>query len=165
MQNIVLLPVANVRMSSAMARRRTTNRCGHGDIKRAIEIIFTTNPDSAFTIDDLCEQAYCLELEQIERKHRATVVPIAKKVCEQLKTVDWDWWQRPFAQGLIFWNRISLISSATSRLKYIERYNSEKKLKAAISPGGERYSKVVEGGDWWNAWQEDVADFKKRRAA
>ena len=134
-----------------------------GDIKHAIEIIFTTKPDSAFTIDDLCEQVYCLEFEQIERKHRATVVPLAKKVCEQLKTMDWDWRQRPFSQGLIFWNRISLISTATSRLKYIERYNSEEKLKAAISPGGERYCEVVEGGDWWNAWQEDVAYFKNEK--
>ena len=46
-----------------------------------------------------------------------------------------------------------------------ERCNSEKKRKAAISPGGDRHNEVVEGGGWWNDWQKDVAEFKKRRAA
>jgi hypothetical protein len=131
------------------------------DIERAIEIAFTTKPDSAFTTEDLCGLVYS-GLEQIERKHRAAVLPIAKKVCEQLET--WDWW-KPSNCGLVFWNRVSLISTAISNLKYRARYDSEKKQLAAISPGGDWHTEVVEGGGWWNAWQEDVAEFKKRRAA
>jgi hypothetical protein len=126
---------------------------------------FTTKPDSAFTTDDLCEHIYCLKWEQIERKHRAAVLPIAKKIiCEQFET--WDWRQRLFSNsGLVFWNRVSLTSTSMSNLVGIERYNSEKKLKAAISPGGDYYENVVEGGAWWNAWQEDISYFKNNEAS
>jgi hypothetical protein len=136
---------------------------GKNDIERAIKILFTTKPDSAFITDDLCEHVYCLEYGQTERKHRAAVLPIAKKIiCEQFET--WDWFQPHFSNfGLIFWNRVSLISTAMSNLVGLERYNSEEKLKAAISPGGDRHSEVVKGGRWWIAWQKDVAYFKKRR--
>jgi len=131
------------------------------DIERAIEILFTTKPDSAFTTDDLCEHVYCLGRDEpIERKHRAAVIPAAKKACERLETAYWDWWHR---HQFIFWNRVSLISTAMSNMVGLERYNSEKKLKAAIAPGGERHDKVVEGGDWWKAWQKDVAYFKKQK--
>ena len=137
---------------------------GKNDIERAIKTLFTSKPDGAFTTEDLCEQVYCLDWAQVERKHRAAVLPVAKKVCEQLET--WDWWQPFFYfNGLVFWNRLSLISTAISHLKFLARYDSEEKQLAAISPGGERHCEVVEGGDWWNAWQEDVAYFKKRRAA
>jgi hypothetical protein len=134
---------------------------GKNDIEHAIKNLFTTNPDGAFATDDLCKHVYCLEREQIERKHRAAVIPIAKKiVCEQLET--WDWYQPCFSNfGLMFWNRVSLISHAMSSLKtYGSAYDSDKKLKAAISPGGDWHEEVVEGGRWWNAWQEDVAYFK-----
>ena len=131
------------------------------DIERAIKTAFTTKPDSAFTTDNLCEHVYCLKREQIERKHRAAVLPIAKKVCEQLET--WDWYKPWLSNGLIFWNRVSLISTAMSNLVARAIYDSEKKLKAAISPGGDWHDEVVEGGSWWNAWQEDVAYFKNNK--
>jgi hypothetical protein len=133
---------------------------GKADIERALEILFTTKPDSAFLTDDLCEHVYCLEYGQTERKHRAVVIPIAKKIiCE--RTEHWDWRCRHFSNALVFWNRDSLISTAMSNMVGLERYNTEKKMKDAISPGGERYENVVEGGDWWQAWQENVAFYKK----
>ena len=137
---------------------------GKNDIERAIKILFTTKPDSAFTTDDLCEHVYCLgHDEPIERKHRAAVIPIAKKICQQLEALDWDWRPRLFYSGLIFWNRVSLTSTAMSHMVGLERYDSDTKRKAAIAPGGERHCQVVKGGDWWNAWQEDVAYFKNEK--
>jgi hypothetical protein len=133
---------------------------GKDDIERALKTLFTTKPDSAFTTDNLCEHVYRLEREQIERKHRVAVLPIAKKVCERFKT--WDWWQPWLSNRLIFWNRVSLTSTAMSNLvgRAIYEYDSEKKMKAAISPGGDWHDEVVEGGGWWNDWQKDVAYFK-----
>jgi hypothetical protein len=132
------------------------------DIKHTLEILFTTNPDGAFTTDELCAHAYCLEAQQIKRKHRVTVLPIAKKIiCEQFET--WDWWRPRFSNcGLVFWNRVNLISTALSNLQtYGSRYDSDKKRRAAIAPGGDYHERVVEGGWWWDAWQEDVAHFKQ----
>jgi hypothetical protein len=63
----------------------------------------------------------------------------------------------------VFWNRVSLISTAISHLKYRPQYDSEKKQLAAISPGGDWNDKVVKGGDWWNDWQEDVAYFVAKK--
>ena len=100
------------------------------DIERAIEVAFTTKPDSAFTTEDLCNLVYS-GLQQIERKHRAAVIPIAKKVCEQLETSDlyWDWYQPAFFnRGLMFWNRVNLISNAIVHLKqYGDRYELGRK--------------------------------------
>jgi hypothetical protein len=131
------------------------------DIERTIEIAFTTKPDSAFTTENLCQHVY--GVEQVERKHRAVVIPIAKKVCEQLET--WDWWQPLFSnRGLVFWNRVSLTSTAMSQIPDCDRYDSDEKRKAAISSGGDYYDRVVEGGAWWNAWQENIAKFKNGAA-
>ena len=63
---------------------------GREHIERTIMTVFTTDPDNAYTTNDLCHRVY-LGLKQIELKHRAAVIPIAKKVCEQLET--WDWWK------------------------------------------------------------------------
>ena len=94
-------------------------------ISNAPLTVFTTKPDSAFTTEDLCGLVYS-GLEQIERKHRAAVIPIAKKVCERLGE-NWDWWQPAYSiVGLLFWNRVSLISTAASHLKNIARYDLEK---------------------------------------
>jgi hypothetical protein len=131
------------------------------DIERTIKTAFTTKPDGAFTTEELCNLVYGLEWP--ERKHRAAVIPAAKKVCEQLET--WDWFRSGFSTcGLVFWNRISLVSTAISNLKNIDQYDSEKKLKAAIAPGGDYHDRVVKGGDWWEAWQEDLARFKQATA-
>ena len=77
------------------------------DIERAIKTAFTTKPDSAFTTEDLCNLVYS-GLQQVERKHRAAVLPIAKKVCEQLETSDlcWDWYQPAFFNRFVVWNRV-----------------------------------------------------------
>jgi hypothetical protein len=153
---------------------------GRDEIDRTIREIFTANPDNAFTTDDLCDRVFLVK--RIERKHRDAVLPIAKKVCERLGE-HWDWWRSEKRGGpLVFWNRISVTSYAMARLKsdcfsnYIlcedqpasinikTRWQSatEEELKAKISPGGDHYKYVVEGGAWWQHCQEDIAKFKKQ---
>ena len=137
----------------------SNNKPRSPEIERAIKKLFTTKPDSAFTTDDLCRRVYRLEQIQIERKHRAVVLPIAKKVCEQLKT--WDWW---YYHSYVFWNHVSFTSYAMRQLMHRGYEDkSEKQRKAAIAPGGGWHSEVVKGGVWWNAWQEDVAEFKNEK--
>ena len=63
---------------------------GPQHIERAITAAFTSNPDNAFTTADLCKRVF--GLKSVERKHRAAVIPHAKKVCERLGE-NWDWWR------------------------------------------------------------------------
>ena len=129
------------------------------DIDRVIEIAFTTEPDNAFTTDDLCEQVYA-GLERPERKHRAAVVASAKRISERLGEHR-DWWRYDQRGGtFVFWNRASLLSYAFARLKERGSYESDEDLTAAISPGGDYHDCVIEGGHWWQICQEDIARFK-----
>lgn len=135
------------------------------DIERAIKILFTSKPDSAFTTDDLCEHVFCLgEDDPIERKQRVAVLSAAKKVCEQIDDAYWNWWQRLYSNSSlkIFWNQLSLTSTAMWHMVGTIHYGSEKKCKAALAPGGESHNSIVEGGSYWNEWQENVAAFKKQ---
>jgi hypothetical protein len=141
-------------------------------IEQAIRAAFTADPNNAFTVDDLCDRVY-LGLKQPERKHRAAVIPIAKKVCESLGEW-WEWWRSERPGGtLIFLNRASVTSYAMARLKsdYLNGYRSngrarwsvctEERLRAEISPGGRDHALVVEGGAWWEHCQEAIAKFKQ----
>jgi hypothetical protein len=131
------------------------------EIERAIREAFTSEPDNAFTTDNLCARAYP-GLRQIKRKHRAPVIAAAKKICEQLGE-HWDWWRSEMRGGAFaFWNRASVTSYAMARMKtdFIDGHKSEEKLKAMIAPGGRYHKDVVKGGAWWRHCQEDIAKFK-----
>ena len=64
-----------------------------GDIKHAIEIIFTTKPDSAFTIDQpaagICFKTLTDQAEA--PRHRCPASPRKRRQ----PFMDWDWRQRP----------------------------------------------------------------------
>ena len=62
-------------------------------------------------------------------------------------------------------NRASLSSYAMRRLKQKFPHRTEKGLRAKLAPGGDYHDRVVEGGRWWNDWQEDIAELKKQKAA
>jgi hypothetical protein len=131
------------------------------EIERVILNALTSNPDSAFTTGDLCARVYP-GLKRPERKHRAAVVPIAKRVCERLGE-HWDWC-RGFAWSargapFVFYNQGSVTSFAMARMKsdWLHSYKSEEDLKAEIAPGGSNYKYVVEGGAWSEYCQEYVA--------
>ena len=146
---------------------------GPEEIERAVRDTFTSDPNNAFTTDDLCGRVYP-GLEEAPRKHRAAIVPIAKRVCKRLGE-QWDWWRAETRGGtLVFWNRVSVTSYAMARLKSdflngyrcasSRRQRTEEELKAAISPGGREHKYIVEGGAWWGHCQEDIAEFKKMTA-
>jgi hypothetical protein len=134
------------------------------EIERAIRLVFTSGPDGAYRTDDLCARVFP-GLRQPKRKHRAAVIPAAKRVCEQLGE-NWNWWRAELRGGtLMFWNRISVTSYAMARLKS-EPWNcgTDDRLKASISPGGRYHEYVVEGGAWWKHCQDDIAKFKQTTA-
>jgi hypothetical protein len=138
---------------------------GSEEIERAVTSAFTDNPDGAFSTDDLCDQIY-LGLNRVERKHRAAVIAIAKKVCGRLGE-NWDWMRSESRGGmLVFWNRVSVTSYALARLKsdFIYHGDTEEELKAEISPGGRYHEYVVQGGAWWQHCQEDIAALKRAPA-
>jgi hypothetical protein len=86
---------------------------GTEHIERTIAGLFTSKSDNHFTTDELCQRVY-VGLKQVERKHRAAVLPIAKRICE---SGYWDWFQAECRGAtLIFWNRISVTSYGMARL-------------------------------------------------
>jgi hypothetical protein len=129
---------------------------GREQIERAIESAFRENLASAFTTDQLCELVYP-GLNRIERKHRAVVVPIARKISERLgehrKCVRAEQVGRPF----VFFNKASVMSYAMGRWKgefpWCLRYTDEE-FKADFAPGGREHRLVVEGGYWWQHCQK-----------
>jgi hypothetical protein len=148
---------------------------GREHIEQTITGIFTSNPDNAFTTNDLCDRVYA-GLSKPERKHCAAVVPIAKKVCERLGE-HWDWWRSETRGGkLVFCNRASVMSYAMARLKsdrfsayrhksgWRWRASTEEDLRAQIAPGGRDHHLVVEGGAWWKHCQDHIAKFKQATA-
>jgi hypothetical protein len=144
---------------------------GAEHIESIVTAVFTADPDNAFTTDDLCDRVYP-GLKRVERKHRAAIIPIAKKVCERLGE-NWDYWRGEVRGGtLVFWNRASVTSYAMARQKcdwlYRYRYKfrpaTEADLKAEIAPGGRHHEHIVEGGAWWQHCQEDIAKFKQTTA-
>jgi hypothetical protein len=136
---------------------------GPEHIERVIESAFIDNPDSAFTTDELCRLVYP-GLRRIERKHRAAVVPVAKKISERMGKHR-TWFQAEQRGGpLVFFNHASVTSYALARLRaHLFSWSwSEERLKAEIAPGGRDHHLVVEGGAWWKHCQGYV---DKQRAA
>jgi hypothetical protein len=137
---------------------------GPQQIERALVDVFTSDPDNAFTIADLCQRVF--GVKTVQRKHRAAVIPVAKKVCEQLGE-NWDWFQAAFTHGnpFTFWNRASLSSCAMRHLKtWGFRHRSEKDLRDMIAPGGAYYDdRMIDGGEWWQEWQDNLAQLKDEK--
>ena len=143
---------------------------GPGKIERAVETVFDTEPDNAFTTEDLCDRVY-LGVNRIERKHRVSVVRAAKKVCGRRD----DWQLRTgdkLGGVLVFFCRYSLMSYAMARMKSEHHYrcnddrvpdwwkdkDSEQSMHARLVPGGDHRRLVVEGGAWWRHVQGYIAE-------
>jgi hypothetical protein len=139
------------------------------EIEATIENVFACNPDSALTVEDLCD--YAFPGEQICRKYRVAVVAAAKKISKQIG--EHRDWRRSGRRGgtWVFWNRASVTSYAMARLKgeWIFgdyggsadwRAKREAQFKADIAPGGRYHEYVVRGGSWWKHCQEDLEKFK-----
>lgn len=143
---------------------------GPGRIERAIESIFRTEPGDAFTTEDLIDRIYPA-VDTAQKKHRVVTMRAAKNVCERID--GWVWWQSESRGGtLVFWNRCDVMSYATARLKTDEinyyRHKdtripahwrgSPESIRAKLSPGGDHYEFVAQGGAWWRHVQLNIAE-------
>lgn len=149
------------------------------ELERRIREIFTANPDSAFSTDELCNRVYP---ERADRKHRTAVIAAAKEVSERLgEHRNWFCQERRGAPQ-VFFNHASVTSYAMARLKcdrvsncedtgrqrffrFRWRSADESELKAKIAPGGNHHQYVVEGGAWWRHCQEYIAKLRQAEAA
>ncbi len=141
---------------------------GPGKIERAIEAVFATEPDDAFTTADLCDRVYP-GLSRVENKHRVALIRAAKKVCDRTGWVC----DRTEALGgtLVFYNPFDVMSYAIGREKadYFTYYrNNDRRIvdrwrktaediRGTFEPGGEKHHYIVEGGGWWRHVQLNIA--------
>jgi hypothetical protein len=143
---------------------------GSGQIERAIENIFTREPDNAFTVRELCSRVY-FGVNRIERKHYASVCRAVRTMIKHGSTIGT---YQIYGQGslsivnkgnpVIVYNRINVMSYAMARLKDLycplNRPYTEDELRAELGQGGNYHDWVVEGGWWWLETQLAIA---KRR--
>ena len=152
--------------SAACKQRAYEKRDGKGSnarplgpehIEWVIESAFLDNPDSAFATHELCRLVYP-GLRRIERKHRAAVVPVAKKISERIGEHRQWFFSEQRGRPLVFFNHASVTSYALGRMKsghvwMYGRCKTEEEWKAEIAPGGREHQFVVEGGAWWEHCQ------------
>jgi hypothetical protein len=88
---------------------------GPGRIERAIAVILNTEPDNAFTTEELCERIYC-GVNRVEKKHRVAVLRAANRL---IKYRDNTGCQRCENLGgsRVYFNIDNVMSYAMARLK------------------------------------------------
>src|SRR6266404_4329265 len=136
---------------------------GPGRVEQIIEAVFETEPDNAFTIEDLCDRVY--PGEPIEKKHRVSVIRAAKQVANRRGEID-----TMTAEGrggtLIFFDQYCVLSYAMARLKSLSYRTNDKReslredeadLRAKIAPGGSDHELILPGGAWWRHVEERLA--------
>src|SRR5205807_9024028 len=104
----------NVSMWKTFSGMVTLMSKGPGRIQRTIDAIFKDNPDSAFTVEELCSGVY--GYGKREKRHRVAVIRAAKAVAKNLPDI--VVWNAEWRGGtLIFFNHRSIMSYAIARLK------------------------------------------------
>lgn len=144
---------------------------GPGRIERAIAAILDTEPDNAFTTEDLCDRIYS-GINRTEKKHRVAVLRAAANLMKRRDTVDCFRWSASCA----YYNRLSVLAYAMARLKAdpmehyrskdVYRWNStsEADLQATLAETGNNHRLIVPGGAWWRHTQHAVAELEATRA-
>ena len=136
---------------------------GPGRVEQIIEAVFASEPDNAFTIEDLCERVY--PGEPIEKKHRVSVLRAAKQVAKRCGEID-TMTGEGLGGTLIFFDQYCVLSYAMARLKSSSSRANDKRrslreneadLRAKIAPGGADHELVVPGGAWWRHVEERIA--------
>ncbi len=145
---------------------------GAGRIERAIEVNLDKHPDKAFTTEELCRLVY--GVEAVEKKHRVAVIRAANKLMERRDTLH-CYRGEGLGGTAIYFTVTNVISYAMARLKadnpsphdarLPEHWiRTEAQLRRQLSPGGDRYERVIEGGAWWQHTQSAIAEIEARRA-
>jgi hypothetical protein len=132
---------------------------GSGRIEQAIIAAFTTEPDNAFTVAELCERIYP-GIDYIEKKHRVAIIRAAQSLGRRWPDLGWNKSETLGGQKVYF-NADSVMSFAMARLKgnNFENYNnldprlqrgstSEKELRASLLKGGKNHRFIIKGGAW-----------------
>lgn len=152
---------------------------GPGKIERDLETLLRSNPDGAFTTDELAERIYGVAVA--EKKHLVAVGRALRNLLKRDQGLAAVWvseWQRLRAlYGVgprVYYNWRSVMSYALMHLKaydtaYRDPYadkrgwwdkrehpatNDESELLAMLAPGGKYHGHVQPGGEW----HADVAD-------
>jgi hypothetical protein len=149
-------------------------RKGLGRIQRALLAIFDREHDNAFTIGDLCERIWP-DLypepngDQIESKHRRTVLRAARDIATQRPEIQSLRGER-VGGALVFFRHDEVMSYAMARLKAdrFHRYrsndprlrwsNDERDLRRLLDE--ESYRKLIGPG---GAWRRQVETFLDRQ--
>jgi len=127
---------------------------GLGRIERAIVVVFTAEPDNAFTVGELCERIYpdCERIDPdyscVDKKHRVAVIRAAQSLSRRWPDLGWRYSQW-LGREKIFFNADSVMSFAMARLKGDQfEYGGEEKLRSSLLEGGKNHEHIVEGGAW-----------------
>lgn len=152
-------------------------RKGLGRIQRALLAIFDSERDNAFTIGDLCERIWPdlypeSKGNQIERKHRRTVIRAARDIATQRPEIQCLRGER-VGGALVFFRQDEVMSYAMARLKADRflRYrskdprlhwsNDESDLRRLLDE--ESYRKLIGPCGAWRRQVEIFVDNKGRR--
>ena len=133
---------------------------GPGRLERAIAHVFNSEPDNAFTTEDLCRRVY--QVEQVEKKHRVAVLRAARNLLRRRDALS------EFAGGnrgrsSVFFDCTNVMSYAMARLKCRNgRCSDDQELRDRLA--GREAALVASGGAWWGHVQSWVAELDARRA-
>jgi hypothetical protein len=121
---------------------------GPGRVEREIRAAFNADPDSAFTISELCCLIYPDD-EFIEKKHNVAILRAARSLARRWPDFGWDRSEQR-GRGMVFFNAASVLSWAMARMKGdgVINYGDEEDMRAALMPGGREHRHIVEGGAW-----------------
>ena len=93
---------------------------GPGKVQCAVRQLLISNPDSAFTIEDICRRVYAIET--VEKKHKVAVYRAIYKMKSpdgQAWSFDWEKARYSWHQRHVLWNFFSVESYlATLRLSW-----------------------------------------------
>jgi hypothetical protein len=134
---------------------------GPGRIERAIEAVFDTERDNAFTLEELCERVYA-DANQIERKHHISVARAARNL-ERRRPEFQHYYGENLGNPLVFFRHDEVMSYAMARLKadrssgyqsndwrrQPDNNRDEADLRSWLGDGGSHRALVEPGGAWW----------------
>ena len=128
---------------------------GPGKVRRAISDLMKSEPDGAWTIEDLCKRVYA-GINSVEKKHRVSVLRAVRKAIDG--DPDWTLYEGDNTGcTLTLVNEANIMSFALGRMKsdgsdhYRDRraereapylVHTEEQLKAQLAPGGKHHDYV-----------------------
>jgi len=118
-------------------------------------VVFTAEPDNAFTVGELCERIYpdCERIDPdyscVEKKPRVAVIRAAQSLSRRWPDLGWRY-SETLGREKIFFNANSVMSFAMARLKGNQfEYATEEELRSSLLEGGKHHEHIVKGGVWW----------------